>query len=96
MLAGNDGLPPASDPVGKSGELDRSVSDGSGQVPLLSGSGVHTEPTWSPDGRKIAFTLFTCDYYCYQESRSLMIMKADGTNVVELTSGSVFNPSWRW
>ena len=71
-------------------------ADGSGQAPLLSGSGNPTEPTWSPDGRKIAFTLFTCDYYCYQESQSLMVMKADGTNVVELTSGSVFNPSWRW
>jgi WD40 repeat protein len=70
-------------------------ADGSAQTELASGLGERTEPTWSPDGRKIAFSLTACDYYCYDVVLSVMVVTTDGTNLAELTSGSVFNPSWR-
>ena len=44
-------------------------------------------PSWSPDGRKIAFTAYA------SVSPAIAVIRADGTNLVELTSGS--DPAWR-
>ena len=45
------------------------------------------DPVWSPDGRKIAFTTNA------SQSPRIAVVTTDGTNLVELTSGS--DPSWR-
>ena len=44
-------------------------------------------PVWSPDGRKIAFTANA------SVSPVIAVIRPDGTNLVELTSGS--DPAWR-
>jgi WD40-like Beta Propeller Repeat len=44
-------------------------------------------PVWSPDGRKIAFTANA------SVSPVIAVIRPDGTNLVELTSG--FDPAWR-
>jgi len=59
--------------------------DGSGvnQVTCCEAHG----PVWSPDGRKIAFTANA------SVSPVIAVIRADGTDLVELTSGS--DPAWR-
>ena len=63
-----------------------------GAVRLTNNSGevwdVH--PAWSPDGRRIVFARYdTHDY-------EIMVMDADGSNVVQLTDNSVddYEPAW--
>ena len=60
-------------------------ADGSGvnQVTCCDARG----PVWSPDGRKIAFTANV------SVSPVIAVIGADGTNLVEVTSGS--DPAWR-
>lgn len=60
-------------------------SDGSGITPLTSGPGVHTDPAWSPDGTRLAFTNAT--------TGGLYVMNADGSGVKRLTSVGE-NPAW--
>src|SRR2546422_387437 len=59
--------------------------DGSGvnQVTCCEAHG----PVWAPDGRKIAFTANA------SVSPVIAVIRADGTDLVELTSGS--DPAWR-
>lgn len=56
-------------------------ADGSGVTRLISDG---SDPAWSPDGRKIAYSVFEA---------SLVIVNADGTNPVGLGFG--LNPAWR-
>jgi Tol biopolymer transport system component len=48
-------------------------------------------PSWSPDGRRIAFGRFSRDW----TSADVWVMNADGTGQARVTSGNVFHsPSW--
>ena len=56
-----------------------------------------SEPAWSPDGKRLAFTRTTDG----RRSFHIYVMRADGTRVRRLTSGRVdFSPAWspdgRW
>ncbi len=63
-------------------------SDGSGRIRLTEFRGYN--PRWSPDGKRIAFTLGR------DESSNIWVMNADGTDETQLTDDSlrVFRPSW--
>jgi len=73
-------------------------SDGSAPVQLTApGSswfGVgDSEPTWSPDGRQIAFT--RSQSFPFAETQ-VFVMNSDGTNAARLTweRGGAFSPAW--
>jgi TolB protein len=50
------------------------------------------QPTWSPDGKQIAFTC-----YSDENKRDICLINADGTNQIHLTKGSEddYWPTWR-
>jgi Tol biopolymer transport system component len=59
--------------------------DGSGLTQLTSLPNREWDPTWSPDGTKIALVV----------DQDIWTMNADGTNMVNLTNGQQgFSPSW--
>lgn len=59
--------------------------DGSGQTRLTFDSDEDTDPAWSPDGRRIAFT----------KRQQIFVMNADGSGATQLTSqGFNENPAW--
>ena len=51
-----------------------------------------TSPAWSPDGRKIAFTL-AADEFAEEAFTALYLMNADGSSAVRRADG-FYNPSW--
>ena len=62
-------------------------SDGTGLVQLTS-DGVNSEPTWAPDGARIAFVR------TQGTSSDIYVMNADGSNVVRRTDGGGYSPAW--
>jgi Tol biopolymer transport system component len=66
-------------------------SDGSGNTKITSGSGTDSNPAWSPDGTKIAFST------PYKTGTSIAVMNADGSNVQILTTEDSpldYFPAW--
>lgn len=62
-------------------------SDGTGQVSLGPAAQGY-DPTWSPDGKQIAFT-------CGYEHRNICVINSDGTNPAQLTfGGGGSHPAW--
>lgn len=59
-------------------------ADGSGLRPLMPDVNNLEAPSWSPDGRWIAFS-----------SDGIYVMRADGSDVVQLTFGGERSPQWR-
>ena len=68
------------------------ISDGSNPVQLTSGAVEDDNPTWSPDGRKLAFGRHSWE----DNDWFIMSMDSDGRNPVELTRdfGGGSNPAW--
>ena len=65
-------------------EIYKCNTDGSNITRLTNDPGSDEQPVWSPDGTRIAFTRSLAGY-----STGLYIMNADGSNVVQRTSGNV-------
>ena len=63
-------------------------ADGSGERRLTSRPGAAFADAWSPDGRKIAFTVRSSGYI------GIYVMNADGSGQRKLTRASTFGPSW--
>ena len=65
-------------------------TDGSNQTNLTSSTAWHEDPSWSPDGSKIAFTAFR------EDSFDIYVMDADGSNQTNLTNDVAWDkdPSW--
>jgi Tol biopolymer transport system component len=53
----------------------------------------HTDPSWSPNGRTIAFTRQYCDYYDCQ-APSVWLVDLQGTQLSQITSNGA-NPVWK-
>jgi Tol biopolymer transport system component len=67
--------------------------DGSGQTQLTHSDTQEFDPTWSPDGKRIAFTSFPSDFSADGE---LFVMNADGSGLTQVTDNSAqdFGPVW--
>ena len=65
--------------------------DGSDITQLTSNAGNNEHPTWSPDGKLIAFSSNRTGSY------QIYIMRADGSNVTRITKGGEnTSPTWSW
>jgi Tol biopolymer transport system component len=78
-------------------------ADGSGKTRLTESADFgEAEPTWSPDGARIAFTRVEYrrddvgDYFYYYETYDVYAINADGTGEVRLTDDAkgVYGPAW--
>jgi TolB protein len=63
---------------GENGEIYVMNSDGSARTRLTEGSARYASPSWSPNGRRLAFVF---------SNNQLYVMNADGTGLARLTNG---------
>jgi len=73
-------------------DLDLSAGQTTGETKLTGGSGINSNPAWSPDGRKIAF------FSNRDLEGGIWVMNADGPGEHRVTSdlafGENFAPDW--
>ena len=69
----------------RDGRIYLANTDGTGVMPLSDGPN-DFYPAWSPDGSRIAFTMFTSG------TGAIFVMDADGSNVIQRAAG--VRPSW--
>lgn len=70
-------------------------ADGSNERQLATGQGTdlyNADPSWSPNGRTIAFTQQYCPYYC--DPPSVWLVDLQGTRPTQVT-GNAANPAWK-
>jgi TolB protein len=80
-----------SDPQGPGRDVFAINPDGGGLRPLTATPATEAEPTWSPDGTRVAFRSMRDD-----PAGDLYVSAADGTGVVRLTATPGFDgmPTW--
>jgi Tol biopolymer transport system component len=72
--------------------------DGTDEQQLVSTSADESFPTWSPDGRQIAYSASTGEWNTIENSQTyeIYVMDADGTNVHQLTHNTAYDGNPRW
>src|SRR5262249_21236587 len=78
-----------------SGEIYRANDEGSSPTRLTRSTADDYSPTWSPDGRSIAFVSDRSDPKLHD--REIYVMRADGSGLHRITSGTAWSldPAWR-
>jgi len=66
-------------------------ADGSGLTPLVQDPAWEEHPSWSPDGRRIAFTKARS---FHGDGSNVWVMNANGSGQVKVTRNGGFSPSW--
>ncbi len=67
--------------------------DGSGAQPIVATADSDSDPDWSPDGTRIAFTRASCLFPC---SSDIWVANADGSGATVLVdaAGNDYEPAW--
>lgn len=78
-------------------EIFLANADGSNEARLTNNDRLDTDPAWSLDGRRIAFTCFPDGFVeGKQNNPEICVMNADGSNTIRLSNHSAWDnaPSW--
>jgi len=79
-----------------SGEIYTMNADGSGVAPLTRGAPGFGQPSWSPDGKSIAFVAYPSSSARLYSAGAIEVANADGTGVHQLSPPSwwSYSPTW--